>query len=468
MLQKSVNKEKATYMVDFVKKDQDFEKNTSRDKQYCFRGNIADIDSILIVLILLKEFILDYMGVGLAVNLIICCLILIRLFTSDWKMPRFVYLTLGIITILFISNYGMGGDLEVYTGNVLRICQVLVYVLFLIFCKETRCGFFDVKQKKMVMLFNGILLINIAMMIVQYLNPGDFVAMQNGPVQGGSDLISGFFGYGSTHAIAIFTTFVVVYDLYYYKFVRNKLYYVFYLALLIIWSLYIATLNDNKALFFFLPFGVVLYLIIWASFEKKRIIRLFGVIIVSVFLLVLAYCFVPLIHDFVEKNIFHSIEMVLRAMEPGSYVNGSDERFKAIPFSLSQNDTWSVGQGFGSAGIYQEGYLGFNHFGMSDFGSIMILGGIWIYVTLVFFVSVAISFSPKKGESSFLLGIIIATLLIFASIYTQIFTQVRIAIPLLMLGMMLYEAQKDNCIKSDQKHQTGGVQNKLSPQNRII
>ena len=80
------------------------------------------------------------------------------------------------------------------------------------------------------------------------------------------------------------------------------------------------------------------------------------------------------------------------------------------------------------------GYRGFNHFGQSDFGSLVIMGGAWFYLLVIcFYTKLFTKYCSVASGKRRMLIIAIISLLVLSSAFTQVFTQVRIAIPLLML-----------------------------------
>ena len=257
----------------------------------------------------------------------------------------------------------------------------------------------------------------------------------------GVDAMSGLFGAASTHSVAIYTTFVVVYDLgAIQKGFYDKRMLVPYIAGLSLLSLYIATLNDNKALFFFLPLGVLLCWAIYIAFyHKTATVKTLLVVPLIACMLFLSYLGMPAVQSLVQDYIARSVNMAVNAWDLSSYVNGSDERFQMVAYALSLPAAWGFGDGFGMADMYREGYRGFNHFGQSDFGSIVILGGFWLYfLVLYFYVRVfSISSSPTQRKKP-VLWAAMSILLAYSSVFTQVFTQVRISIPLILLGYALF------------------------------
>lgn len=398
-------------------------------------------DNIIMALILAKEFILDYIGIATPLNILICALIMIRLLNPKWKIPCFVYCGIAIIPIILLSVIVTNGSILIGVTNLSRIIQVAIYALFFLYSYiQSGKSFAIYITNTLRPFFTFVLILNCFVMLLQYLRPGFLVAVSNGAIVSQEDMISGLFGYGSTHAVALFTVFVVLINLD----AARKNSNLYLLAVIICGaSLLIASLNDNKALFFFLPVSVCLRYIMYFGFNyEKSSIKIILSIPFLIVLIAVSIMNIPQLYDFINNNILHSIEIAIRAFGDNAYVNGSDERFKMIPLAFSLPNAWGLGDGIGTADFYEEGYRNFNHFGMSDFGSIAVLCGLVFFFALVFFYVRCFSYpltvanSQKKG---FLLRTVIAVFLIFTAIYTQPFTQVRIAIPTFLICIELAE-----------------------------
>ncbi|MFR7749884.1 MAG: hypothetical protein ACLU1W_03590 [Collinsella sp.] len=79
------------------------------------------------------------------------------------------------------------------------------------------------------------------------------------------DNISGLFSYASVHAVALYTSFVVLYNFVWIRRLRVLSWptlAIAYNVCLIVLSFYLATLNDNKALFIILPLVLVMFWLI--------------------------------------------------------------------------------------------------------------------------------------------------------------------------------------------------------------
>lgn len=408
-----------------------------------FGSRVITFDRIVLYGILAKEFLLDFLGFSTFSNFIVCALIVFLLINPKWKIPYFVYCAIAVMPFIVLSIPLANGDLAIGLVNLLRIIQVALYGLFFLYEYRTMPSFGNWLTCSARTFFSIVLYINIAVMLIQYAYPGFLVAASDAIVVSREDMISGLFGYGSTHAIALYSVFVILLNLDAAK--SNKKYYFIALAIAVV-SLGVATLNDNKALFFFMPIAVLLRYLIFFRFNYKRstvkIVLLLPFVIVGVISLIIL---IPGLSTFFNNHIVNSIEIALRAFIENSYVNGSDERFKMISVALSLPGTWSFGDGIGLVDFYKEGYRGFNHFGLSDFGSITILCGMWFFLLVSSFFTLC--FLPdrfsnlpnqrvvKHGVS--FLALVLFLLFLFIAIYTQPFTQVRIAIPSFLLAAEL-------------------------------
>lgn len=391
------------------------------------------LESFAIALIILKEFILDFLGLGMIANLAVIFLTLVIL-AARWRVPLIVYVLAPIYLTLSVFSINQGQDFAILVTNLARLFQVLVYLFFFAYLLRDCSEYFYYLFNKAVTLFNVLLLVNMAVMLFQYFVPGAIVAAStDGMVLSREDAMCGLFGQGSTHAIALYTVFVVLYNSY-----QNdsgkKTIPVVYNLFLIIASLAISLLNDNKALLFFLPAGLFIYHLLRAVARKESmVLKVLLVIPICILLLVVAYQVVPAFKSFFDSSIVYSIEIAVRAFDINSYVNGSDERFQIIPYAFSLSSTLLLGEGFGAADLYEAGYHGFIHFGQSDFGSISILGGIWTYIFFVLVYTFGSSTRLKSNNHKSLCMVLLILFTFAATVYTQVFSQVRIAIPFMLL-----------------------------------
>lgn len=397
------------------------------------------LDRIVITGILLKLFIGDFLGFGQALNLLLLGSMSLLLLIERRRMSRILLIGFPILFSPLLYSLLLNQDLGNSIGNILRIVQVHIYVLYassvLIRYNDSLPGIL----LESAPLFNIILILNYIVMIVQYAFPGILVAAHSGFKVMPVDLISGLFAYGSTHVVALFTVFVVVLNIFARmsgvgSWYTNAVYQVS----LTIFSILFSELNDNKALWFFLPLTLIVIgsVYLWTKRETLGI-KFLAVVTLVIATAMLMYWIIPTIHSFVDDNIVKSIQIAIRAFSPTAYANGSDERFKIIAYAFCLPEFWMLGDGIGAAGLYEASYRGFPHFGQTDFGSIGILCGCWYYLIIVLLFSRSVLPEGMRRAS---IRMLVAFLVICFSLYTQPFTQVRIALPAIMVCVVFAQS----------------------------
>lgn len=424
------------------------ELNAMRNKGAYF--SVGDLDLLIIALIFIKEFLLDFFGIGNAVNLLIIVLITITLFKAGGASSKRVLIPLvAALALMCISFIACGGEWDVALKNALRLAQLFPYGLFVSHFLTERWEFMRRIAPALLVVCNIVLLINLIVMAIQYFIPGLLVAWDSGPELYGPDVICGLFGKGSTHAVAILSSMVIVNNAVYIGIKKSGKVFI-YNVLLLMSSFAVALINDNKALFLLLPlyalcFGLIVFWLSRARGNKggsaKKYILMAVTLIVATASL---YSISDWFKDLIDSTVVNSISMILNSLSGDAYVNGSNERFKQIGYALSLGSSWLFGEGIGVADFYQEGYHGFSFFGQSDYGSLIIIGGVWLYLAVVAFYTSVLSDAVESTcvvKKSMI--VIIVVLLLTMSVYSQVFTQVRFGIPFLMMVASLEFYVKD-------------------------
>ena len=184
----------------------------------------------------------------------------------------------------------------------------------------------------------------------------------------------------------------------------------------------LSLMNDNKGFFIvFIVFNVVFYVIKMLNSTSKKFFidrivfilkRSFIFIVLGVFLLVIAYNFTSF--GEVIDSYVRIIEVAMR-----SKINsGSSERFHMIFGTLRNANMRWFGAGIGMYGWTQSGALGYSHFGQSDFGSSICLGGI-VFVCFIFY-NVHVVF--KKIFSDKLIRILCMLVFLFLMLFNAAIT----------------------------------------------
>ena len=360
-------------------------------------GDLAD--ATIVIGILAQVFFLEYYGLGRYLNWVITGMICVRALFSGWKYSGRALL-LGLITVAgWLSGALLGGNMETFRANILLLLYPFVYTLYFFLLvtnkRDFLLGLFDAGFP----VFNAILLLNMAIMFIQYSTHGMIAATTN-DISYFEDNISGLFSYASVHAVALYTSFVVLYNFVWIRRLRGPLWpslAIAYNVCLIVLSFYLATLNDNKALFIILPLVLVMFWLISVMRGEADVSGPFFWLVALYFILTIAYALVPAFQILVDTQVFGLFDMVGSSASVGTAADGSNERIAIIGFALLRPATWSLGEGLGASSFYASGFMSFNHFGQADMGSFLILMGVWETAAYVaFFHSVVSEFMEQE------------------------------------------------------------------------
>ena len=161
-------------------------------------GDLAD--ATIVIGILAQVFFLEYYGLGRYLNWVITGMICVRALFSGWKYSGRALL-LGLITVAgWLSGALLGGNMETFRANILLLLYPFVYTLYFFLLvtnkRDFLLGLFDAGFP----VFNAILLLNMAIMFIQYSTHGMIAATTN-DISYFEDNISGLFSYASVHAV---------------------------------------------------------------------------------------------------------------------------------------------------------------------------------------------------------------------------------------------------------------------------
>ncbi len=246
------------------------------------------------------------------------------------------------------------------------------------------------------------------------------------------DQCAGLFGNSGTHRLSFFSIFMMVYNLWIAQEtsgrIKRIIIYVFTLGTQI-WMLYLSIFNDNKTLFALTPIFLFLFYFFQASGGRKRIkdflmkaIRFFRILIPVGVCIAVFFIYFPEAFEFVEEKV---IQSALRLVSQGSTGSaGSIERLTIATDALKGGYGLLFGDGLGAADLSESisgHYRGYQHFSMSSVGSLVTLGGIWLYLSVcLFYTSVFVKFQNHKGKM-WMNWMLCLGVLVGMTIYTMIF-----------------------------------------------
>lgn len=405
------------------------------------------IDYSLLILIYLQLVIFEFFGFSqLFSKFISICILLRVVFLKGKQWHRGVFLGVGLIILYVLSShFGISYDASNARNNFLLQLYTSLYCYYIVFLCKNRPHIIDDCLDRGFWIFNFTIFANIVVLLMQILMPYSIIAVadESELISYYEDNISGLFQYASVHVVCLFTIFCTLYNLSYAKRKKRKATKILITVMTVTMSLisfFIAANSDNKAFFFL--FAIVLFLY-WYSGNiapTKRIVLVFSLIIV-----------VPLIISVLyehNSDIRSFLDAIFVARNLGNRAIGSTERIAIIMFALQRPSTWLVGTGFGSASIYEAGFLGFVHFGQADFGSIIVLGGIWYLIIMIifYFRSFCIVTDCEELKNSWAIKLSILVILFLTLIYTKCFTRTNV-ISALLLIMLVFR----NRIRGDGK-----------------
>lgn len=255
-----------------------------------------------------------------------------------------------------------------------------------------------------------------------------------------ADNCTGLFGGSSTHVVMLFTIFITIYNL---EFGINRFraewkkkifcVYVFgTLGLMLLFS----TLNDNTAMFIFVPI-----FLIWYYLHKLRIVdatlfyKIFDVLkyVFLAILLLFVLQFIPGVSDFINTTVMNKIDGVINFENTNGL--GSVERLAIASDALNRGFGWKLGQGLGAWNIMGGRYAGFLHFGLSSVGSFIYLMGIWGYLIITILYAYFMSHMRSDGAKlSFIVTFTMVNLLCF---YTMFLTATHAIVWSIFIFLML-------------------------------
>ena len=255
-----------------------------------------------------------------------------------------------------------------------------------------------------------------------------------------ADNCTGLFGGSSTHVVMLFTIFITIYNL---EFGINrfrdewkkKIFCVYAFCTLGLMLLF-STLNDNTAMFIFVPI-----FLIWYYLHKLRIVdatlfyKIFDVLkyVFLAILLLFVLQFIPGVSDFINTTVMNKIDGVINFENTNGL--GSVERLAIASDALNRGFGWKLGQGLGAWNIMGGRYAGFLHFGLSSVGSFIYLMGIWGYLIITILYAYFMSHMRSDGAKlSFIVTFTMVNLLCF---YTMFLTATHAIVWSIFIFLML-------------------------------
>lgn len=309
-------------------------------------GNLLDF--CLITFIIMQVFLLEYFGLARYLNWIVAilasCRITMLLKTAPMYLVSLSFLLLLTICInLIITDDGSLQNTA--RSNLILLAYPFIYLTYiLLICRKNMMRALRY-YTACLPIFNLILLVNMVVMLIQMNSVGSLIPSvpSASVIDYYPDTISGLFAYGSVHAVALYSTFVIIADLRYIsrlnrQFFVKRLIWSLYLLVISSVSVYIAANNDNKA--FLLIYILALCLFYFRSAAETKngrdvfVTRLILFLFSGLFLCLVALS-IPAVSTIMNNSILSTIAMAFESGGLGNKAMGSNERIALIGYALS-------------------------------------------------------------------------------------------------------------------------------------
>lgn len=371
------------------------------------------LDEIIILLMILQVLIIRWVSESIFnfFNIVLVTMIGIALLRYRSLMN-----SKCIITLLFFLSYQvlnfivLGGRMDYFLRNWFRIFRSVVIVIYITNLIKVNSKLLSDVLERWWLGFNLYALLNIPILLQQ--KKHDFTLTSFESMIGkisyrnanyySKDMMSGLFGLYGTPCLAMFITFLILFNITKTmeckQRVKKRMIQLLNL-ILIVFNLWMAAQNDNKGFYIILLLFAYLFvlsinenkLINSRSIKNKKEHRINGYIkaILCFFLMIIfgiiAYSSFDGFNEVVDMALLKIKEgIVFNQRRELIAVRGGGERFAMIMYALTSKRMAIVGAGLGNY-VHTAGELGFAHFGQADVGTYLCLGGL-VYIFLMFLI----------------------------------------------------------------------------------
>lgn len=422
------------------------------------KKNKIDIDSLILILLLLQVTLFSFLDIRGLGNRMILLVVLIRLFVYK-RANKFLLKTVGSVIIMYfiylISAFqGKNFTLSLFIENFIAIIYTFTPLAYVGLLSKIRTSYFYKTMDNSFVFINVFYIINYVVMILQGLIPGFLSGFSNHVNNYTPDLMSGLFGYESTSQFGLFSVFVFLYDIFCFNYSNNhKIRHKFRrrcIELLLFISVVVgAALNDNKGVYITILLAFISFQMIVISY-KNLSKRIMWVLLVGFVLGVITIIFGIVVSTNMQvflkisPELYGTIYQLNKLLADSSYYyqgqSGSVERVYMLIYAFTHPETLTFGVGTAYSGWQTSGVLGFDHFGQSDLSSFLCLGGIsFVSITFLSFYKqyeTIARLSIKKRLPSACLISTIAFFFFYTQPWTQSTLSICLAFMIVPLGML--------------------------------
>lgn len=414
------------------------------------RINKKNIATLILYLIIGQVIIFRFFNIHELFNKIILAAIVLLIVLGMLEKSITISLKqlnypLFLFVILIILNGFYNGINDIYRSNVLMLIYSLMYVAYVAwyvkaFPQEMLKIMYNLRYA-----INIYMLINILVMIIQRQGNYFLVGFSNWENPAYWDLISGLFGYSTTHVAACFSVFVLIFDLVLIKNMnpgKTKTRFSILVFVLFVLMFWIYFSNDNVGFYIILPVTLVYWIAF--SYDLKKVSRI-GQVLFLLLLVLIGALFVVLIipgaYEYLYDAVIYKITGMFESAGRGTDIShGSMERLAQVVYGLNNLDGWKFGAGLNKGGLFHNDLYGFAHFGNASAGGLTCLSGIW---SLLFLSMAFAKFASGVMETRHHRFILFAgtIYMLILSFYTTLFTDISVVISVIFIALAFWYAE---------------------------
>ena len=370
-----------------------------------------------------------------------------KIITKNWVLC----ILIALITCFFYFSAGLYGDRTNLDNNYKFFIYTFLCSVFVFWLSQTDIDWFWGLLKKHFFILNGFFIINLFVVFLQLQNTGFLIKaswLESNPFY--TDQCAGLFGKSGTHQLAIFSIFMLIYNLQFAEEVQNtKLRYSLfaYTYISMFCSMYLSTRNENTAIFVLYALVLIFYYAVKAYLLKWNIKIIFKMLVPLAAFFIILLLIIPRTNYFITHTLLKRIVKV--TSDISSSASGSNERLAIVSYALQLPETYLFGYGLGSWGFGKSGLYGFQHFGINSISSFIALGGIWFYLLVsIMYTLVFCRINPASSRKNKILMFIIMflgiqVLAVYTPIYTNEVTMLWAALIFFVFVMHINNNKKD-------------------------
>lgn len=387
------------------------------------------LDEIIWTLMLIEIMFGNLLGLSNYISLLLLLLIALSCVQDIEKyslnLLACILAFLSYTILIPVYNFKIHGGAEIkLLYNIFAIITPASMMFYVIKSCAVKKEYTFYKVLSLEPVLNGYAFANIAVSLLQIIVNRSFYTDEIAYW----DSISGLFGKYGTPAMSLYISSVIVYDYMVYRYKKRKRS-KRHMFIIGVSYLILSLFNDNKAFYLVLAVFILcaLILINYENAVKKKTlqcyVKFFGKIGIVFLIVVLGLVILGRIS--IIKKYYDQIKYIVNLGWRSTNLvgaEGSSERFGMISYALSNRDIIKNGYGIGWLQWKEEFGLGFAHFGISDIGVFLLLGGAIFLIVFIAFLCSSLNVLFKSKLMMFFFVVLMLVL----GVYTQLFTEINL------------------------------------------